>query len=242
MTWSKMNIFMSCYLGVLCPGIVAIDPENPNVVYAGQLGGVARTADGGDTWTVLKSGLPNSFNVTALAIDPESPSALYAMGYDRSPAGRSVSSVFKSADGGNSWVPFGEPLPDLTSGGNLALTSHGYNTLYAGTTSGLYKALDDTPVLSVDSQNCIGRSWQLKVGNAVPNVSIRLSGTSNGQSWELQDWRTTDRKGSWVEVGTFPPGAEGSHYLRVSTNGVPSNVMSFVVSNCETGTQGFERR
>src|SRR4030095_15954297 len=68
-TWSQMSIAMGCYLGQDCSGMVAVDPKNPNLVYAGQLGGVARSTNGGETWTVLKSGLPASFNVIAVAID-----------------------------------------------------------------------------------------------------------------------------------------------------------------------------
>jgi hypothetical protein len=96
--------------------------------------------------------------------------------------------------------------------------------------------MDNTPVLSVDSQYCIGGSWKLKVGNSAPNLSIHLLGTSNGQSWEVRNWRKTDREGSWVEVGAFPAKAEGRHSLKVDVNGALSNVVSFVVSNCGTGT------
>jgi hypothetical protein len=114
----------------------------------------------------------------------------------------------------------------------LAITSHGHNTLYAGTTSGLYKAIDETPVLSVDGQYCIGGSWKLNVGNGTTNASIHLLGTSNGQSWEIGDWRKTDRDGNWIDVGAFAAGTDGSHFLRVDINGALSNVVSFVVSSC----------
>jgi photosystem II stability/assembly factor-like uncharacterized protein len=232
-TWAKMNISMVCYLGQSCPGMVAVHPENPNLVYAGQLGGVARSTDGGETWNILKSGLPSNFNVTSLAIDSQSPTILYAMGYDWYSFGRSPSSVFKSTDGGNNWTPFGEPLSNfLYDRGSLVITSHGYNTLYAGTESGLYKAIDDTPVLSVDGQYCIGGSWKLNVGNGTTNASIRLLGTSNGQSWEVRDWRKTNRDGNWIEAGGFAAGTEGSHFLRIDINGALSNVVSFVISNC----------
>jgi photosystem II stability/assembly factor-like uncharacterized protein len=166
-TWSKLNISMVCYLGQLCSGMVAVDPENPNLVYAGQLGGVARSTDGGETWTISTSGLPSDFNVASLVIDAQNPSILYAMGYSWFSSSRTLSSVFKSADGGNNWMPFGEPLNDLTydSVTTLAITSLGYNILYAGTTSGLYKAIDDV---------CIGRSLKLN-GTLSNTVSFVVS-------------------------------------------------------------------
>jgi hypothetical protein len=200
-------------------------------VYAGQLGGVARSPDGGETWTVLKSGLPDSFNVASLAIDTQSPSILYAMGYDWHIPRAPLSRVFKSTDRGTDWTPFGDDLNDSGSG-NLAMSSHGPNTLYAATASGLYKTIDDTPVLSLDAQYCTGGSWKLRLGNGATNTSIRLLGTSNSQSWEVLDWRKTDRDGSWIEAGEFSAGTEGSHFLRVDINRALSNVVSFVVSNC----------
>jgi hypothetical protein len=232
-TWAQMSISTFCFLDPSCPNMVAVHPDSSNIVYAAQRGGVARSTDGGETWNILNSGLPSYFNITALAIDSQSPSILYAMGYDWYSFGHSPSSVFKSIDGGNNWTPFGEPLSNfIYDRGSLVITSHGRNTLYAGTESGLFKAIDDTPVLSVDGQYCIGGSWKLNVGNGTTNASIRLSGTSNGQFWEVRDWRKTNRDGNWIEFGGFAAGAEGNHFLRVDINGVLSNDLSFVVSNC----------
>jgi hypothetical protein len=91
---------------------------------------------------------------------------------------------------------------------------------------GAIRAIDDTPILSVDGQYCIGGSWKLNVGNGATNASIGLSGTSNGRSWEVRDWRKTDRGGNWIEVGAFAAGTEGSHSLRVDINGALSNIVS----------------
>src|SRR5262245_12455279 len=68
------------------------------------------------------------------------------------------------------------------------------------------------PALSLDfAQYCVGDAWKLKLSNGVPNTSIRLLGTSNGQSWEITDWRKTDRDGGFTEEGTFAAEAVGSH-------------------------------
>jgi len=75
---------------------LAIDPSNPDVVYAGtELAKVARTADGGSTWASASSGLP-ALGVASLAIDPRDPLILYA--------GLFGGAVYKTIDGGTTWT------------------------------------------------------------------------------------------------------------------------------------------
>lgn len=83
---------------------LAIDPSNDRVVYAGTGIGVFRTSDGGTTWTQASDGLPpnthnNARAVTALAVDPLSPSTLYA--------GLISGGLFRSLDGGSTWISVG---------------------------------------------------------------------------------------------------------------------------------------
>jgi Tol biopolymer transport system component len=90
------------------------------------------------------------------------------------------------------------------------------------------------PVISLDfAQYCTGDSWKLKLSNGVPNTSTRLSGSSNGQSWEITDWRKTDAAGSLSEGGTFPAAAVGSHTVKLDIGGnVSTNTISFYVFDC----------
>src|SRR5262245_18012830 len=92
-------------------GPVVADPQQADIVYAGRGYGVAKSTDGGQSWKELKSGLPTSFFVTSLAIDPQTASTLYATGYTSFYPKRS-STVFKSIDGGASWNTFDEGLTD----------------------------------------------------------------------------------------------------------------------------------
>ena len=90
-----------------------------------------------------------------------------------------------------------------------------------------------TPVLSINSTAyCIGATWRLGVSNARPNASVRLTGTSNGQSWVIAEWATTDANSSLSAGGAFAEGTQGSHTLRVEIDGKASNTISFAISNC----------
>ena len=67
-TWSGSNF----------PGLPIFDPHTPGMLYAGVWGGgVFQSTDGGASWSAINTGLTN-LDVRALAIDPRTPSTLYA--------------------------------------------------------------------------------------------------------------------------------------------------------------------
>ena len=57
--------------------VLAIDPLDPAIVYAGGGSGVFKSADGGSSWMAINAGL-TSPDVSDLAIDPALPTTLYA--------------------------------------------------------------------------------------------------------------------------------------------------------------------
>jgi photosystem II stability/assembly factor-like uncharacterized protein len=59
-------------LGNLFVNTVAMDPNNPNIVYAGTDGGAYVTFDGGATWGQINDGLIGSDIVYSIAVDSES--------------------------------------------------------------------------------------------------------------------------------------------------------------------------
>jgi photosystem II stability/assembly factor-like uncharacterized protein len=99
---------------------LAIDPANPNVLYAGigrifgdAANGIYKSSDGGASWTKLAGGLPTS-NVgrIAVAVAPSMPSRLYALVTKAADAfGGSADTLggFRSDDSGQTWtsVPVG---------------------------------------------------------------------------------------------------------------------------------------
>ncbi|MGB0523606.1 MAG: WD40/YVTN/BNR-like repeat-containing protein [Flammeovirgaceae bacterium] len=148
-------------------GDIIIHPENPDVVYVAVLGhlwnaneerGVYKTADGGATWEKIFY-LDENTGCSDLDIDPENPAILYAAmwSFRRYPwffdsgmkdhGGKS--GLYKSTDGGKSWNPIHNGLPQETLG-RLAIgvaPSNG-NTIYLSVEvaddkkKGLYKSTD----------------------------------------------------------------------------------------------------
>jgi len=127
---------------VSCVSSIVIDPKTPTTVYhAGTaLTGVVKSTDGGISWTPVITGLssPSDYfyprvSVTALAMDPQAPSTLFAAVW---PVQRAAGSLFKSVDGGGSWKPTG--LNETATGASitsLAIDPRNTGTVYAATDS-----------------------------------------------------------------------------------------------------------
>jgi photosystem II stability/assembly factor-like uncharacterized protein len=90
---------------------IAIDPQTRSTLYAAtqttQSSGVLKSTDGGATWTPRASNLPLYANFISLAIDPKSPTTIYA--------GADGPGVYKSTDGAATW----SPANGFPGGGNV---------------------------------------------------------------------------------------------------------------------------
>jgi len=111
-------------------GRILIHPTNPDIVYVAALGhlwgpnpegGVYRTRDGGQSWTLVKF-ISDDAGFVDLAMDPRDPQVVYAAGYarrsDRFDDFDSVGiyvleggGIFKTSDGGDTWVRLTDGLP-----------------------------------------------------------------------------------------------------------------------------------
>ncbi|RPJ51765.1 MAG: hypothetical protein EHM21_01930, partial [Chloroflexi bacterium] len=83
-------------------------------------------------WTGIGPTIPYSGYISALAVDPVTPGTLYA----------ARGEVYKSIDGGASWLAAGSGLPADPSGVfSLAIDPTLPSTVYAGTAGGVYKSM-----------------------------------------------------------------------------------------------------
>ena len=97
-----------------CVHKVARDPEQPQVLYAQNHGGVYRSDDGGDSWGSIADGLPSDFGFPVVT-HPRRSGTIYLFPLESS-EGRfppeSACRVFRSRDAGATWQALGEGLPD----------------------------------------------------------------------------------------------------------------------------------
>ncbi|MFL6276546.1 MAG: SBBP repeat-containing protein [Blastocatellia bacterium] len=94
---------------------------------------IYKTTDGAADWAAINNGLPVYRQVNALAVDPQTPSTVYA-------AASSVF-VYKSTDGGNTWNSASSGLPQTTFYA-LAINPATPSTLFLATQRGVYRSTD----------------------------------------------------------------------------------------------------
>jgi hypothetical protein len=75
----------------------------------------------------------------------------------------------------------------------------------------------------------IGDSWTAHVTGSMPGANVKLLGISNGTPWTIESWGRTGSDGSFTTTGTFPPGSDGNHALRVVLGAAQSNEVRFRV-------------
>jgi photosystem II stability/assembly factor-like uncharacterized protein len=101
---------------------IAVNPLDPNTIYAGsRTGGILKSTDGGTRWAAANAGLTN-LDMYALVVDPHNPQVLFAS---------TQGGVFRSSNSGESWRPYDRGLP---AGGVAAFAvDPAGGTVYAGT-------------------------------------------------------------------------------------------------------------
>lgn len=135
---------------------IAVNPNDGNVIYIGTAeGGVWKTIDGGDNWRSLFDRQP-SLGIgepMAVAIDPSNTTTIYVGSSARgrvSPGPQA--GLFKSIDGGASWISVGSGFPAGNTGNATRFNNDSINaiivdpansaTLYLASTSGVYRSTD----------------------------------------------------------------------------------------------------
>ena len=148
---------------------LAIDPVNPNVVYAGTVNGVAKSTNGGRRWTV-----PSPVSCLAFgrfALDPREPAHLFSFASLQPPCLDPYRcTFFRSLDAGESWQCLGSALD--FHGHSLQGIDPFTSALYArsSTFGSLMRSTDD------------GETWDLLQGQWLA-TSFAASPLVEGTLW-----------------------------------------------------------
>ena len=127
---------------------IAVDPKDPNTVYAGTWHLAWKTSDAGANWQHINKGMIDDSDVFSVIVDHENPSVVFAS---------ACSGIYKSETAGNLFtkiqgIPFSARRTRV-----LKQDPTNENIVYAGTTEGLWKTTD------------LGKGWK-RVSN--PDVVV----------------------------------------------------------------------
>ena len=203
-TWTNVGLPESHHIGR-----VLVHPTDADVVYVAALGhlyseneerGLYKTSDGGVTWRKVLGPIVagKHIGVVDVAIDPTNPEVLYAATYDkvRLPftydLGGPGSRVYKSLDGGESWVMLEGGLP-MGMLGRIGI--------------GLYARDPDIVYLTIENANKEGMTDEARLEELRAHRSSR--GMVGGEVYRSDDAGSTWRK---VSPDTMSIGGAPAYY------------------------------
>jgi photosystem II stability/assembly factor-like uncharacterized protein len=209
---------------------IAIDPDSPNIIYAGigrvadiNSGWVVKSKDYGESFTVIGSpdtGLPDAM-VHSIVIDPTTPvnsRTLYAASFDHG--------VYKSVDGGQSWVSINNGIGANRYVYRLVMDPNNPDILYVG--------IRATPGQSVHNYGGIyrtkngGESW-IKANENIelPNVYALVIDPSDSNTLFAGTGRHYTQSSNTSHLGgVYKSVDKGENWEAVLTDDPPLSVFN----------------
>jgi photosystem II stability/assembly factor-like uncharacterized protein len=140
-TWHQFNAGIQKGTISAIVNQVVFNPRGTEMVYAATTVGVFRSLNGGRQWVERMVGMNEVNFVVSLALDPQRPNVLYA---------GTTGGVYRTLDGTERWekkssgmVAADAKMASMALGVNgLAVDPTNSDVVYAGTTKGLYKSVD----------------------------------------------------------------------------------------------------
>jgi photosystem II stability/assembly factor-like uncharacterized protein len=271
-TWKHMGLADSNTISR-----IVVHPKNPDVVYVAAGGhewtknaerGVFKTTDGGQTWQKVLY-VNDETGAYDLVMDPRSSDTLYAAMWQRTrkkwndprtEANYTGSGIFKTTDGGRTWAPVNQGLPEPKHRGrigiDLCLTEP--DTLYA-LVDNYEIARQPTPEELADSYGVpssgfikgatvyrsddAGAAWT-QVSGLTPQQKTFMERHSNTYGWVFGQIRVdpNDPETSYIMGVPFSASADGGKtYTTVRSPGGDNHALWIDPANSNYLLKGFDQ-
>ncbi len=223
--WTKLSSFQfdTNFYGHRTVGaeFLAADPRNSQIIYAGSICFLYKSADAGTNWQNLYAGQPYCGESGVLSLDPGDPNTIFL---GQLSFAEGDSSLRKTSDGGATWkqVWFSTDSYILV----VAVDPATSNIVYAGTSGkGLLRSTDGGENWSeVD----IGRTVNVVAFDPVHPTTVYAATTTDSFSGPTRFdglFKSTDAGASWSAINT---GLD-----TVSNTGAPVTALAFHPGNAE---------
>ena len=188
LSWRAINTGLQTPTMPYTAAGLAIDPTNNSTIYLASFvplslpvgGGVYKTTNGGATWTPVNTGSLHPAAMSAIVLDPHSPTTVYAAGQ--------AGGVALTTDGGGSWS---NASSGLTYEALTLSIDPIAGSLYAGTRGGVFQ-------LSAGSGTCTADPGTLCLNSARFKVQVTWRVPSQGMSgWGQAVPMTSDTGAFW---------------------------------------------
>jgi len=229
--------------GAYSIGCLALDPNNPFVIWAGTgennhqraLGygdGVYKSTDGGKSWKNM--GLKESRQIGEILIDPRNSNIIFvaAEGSAWGPGGDR--GLYKTLDGGNTWKKVLE-ITENTGVNNVVIDPRNPDVMYATSEQRrrhVYTKIGGGPESAVYKSEDAGETWN-KIMSGLPNVDIggmdiAVSPVNPDVIYLIMEaaenkggfFRSTNRGATWQKMNDYT--ASGQYFNEIFCD--PKNV------------------
>ena len=205
-------------------GCIAIDPQNPQVLWlgtgennsqrsAGYGDGVYKSLDAGKSWTHM--GLKTSEHIGKILIDPRNSQVVYVASQGPLWASGGERGLYKTMDGGQTWeaalaisedtgvsdIVFDPRNPDVLYATSYQRRRHVWALVAGGPESAIYKSTD------------AGRTWR-KIVRGLPGVDLGRIGLAVSPQKPEVLYATVPA--SWGESGFYRSNDRGENWQRMS--------------------------
>lgn len=178
---------------------VAFHPTNEDILFIGApQGGLWKSIDGGETWAVLTDAQP-TLGVSSIIINADNPDIILAGTGDRDAGDSEGMGVFKSIDGGESWLLSNDGMGNRTVG-RMIQDPNEANIILAATDGGIYKSID------------LGNTWEFILGGNFKDIEFKPDNSSvvytiSGSNF----YKSVDNGDSFTSAGSgIPSGSRGA--------------------------------
>jgi photosystem II stability/assembly factor-like uncharacterized protein len=194
----------------------AINPTTPTTMYAGTIGGVSKSTNGGAAWTDTA---PTTRAVRAIVIDPTNPNIVYA---------GTGNGVFKTTNGGTSWTLINNGFATGNTISSIAVRTLAIDpsnpaTIFAGSSLGLYKTTNagaNWTRIGTATGLTSESFWAIVYDPATPttmyagtNSSGVFKSTNSGANWTVMNTGLTNSSRRSIRSLAIVPNAPATLYV-----------------------------